>query len=353
MFGPNSPAYSIGASKREPLAESVIAPGPASYNIARDPITRSVSFNRARKHSRVSSDVPGPGSYRISSNIGSGPHAIITSRKPLHSNSDIPGPADYTPKDSSHSIKYTMATKFTPRALYNIPGPGAYNNEGIGKTSPRATIGKASRLNETIFVTPGPGSYDPKVVKPNVPKFSFPLTPRIDTSDNKAYTINQSSNSGFSARPVTARNGKDSKSADVSNKYKRRNTNSDVPNPDEFNVKGNLNHNNEINTAVKYITPSKQNVPGPGEYTAKDIAVKKKSPSAVFGTSKKSNPITSDVPGPGLYRINRNLKGIKYTFSKQKRYTYKPPEIPGPGQYEIPHTIGTARSFQSLNNTFT
>lgn len=210
MFGPASPAYSIGTSKRDHSQEK-LAPGPAAYNISRDPIPRSVSFNRAKKNSRSQSDVPGPGTYAIGSLLGNAPHAIITSRKPLKPNIYIPGPADYSPKDSANSIKYTFRSRSNIKIFNIIPGPGQYNN------------------NQILF--------------------------------------------------------------------------------------------------------------------------KKKNPSVVFGTSKKQSLTPRYGPGPADYGITRNLRGPRYSFSREKRITQKLEISPGPGQYEIPHTIGTARSSQSLNYT--
>lgn len=210
MFGPTSPAYSIGTSKREQAQEKAV-PGPASYNISRDPIPRSVSFNRAKRNSRSQSNVPGPGSYAIGSFLGKAPHAIILSRKPLKPNLILPGPADYVPKDFSQTIKYTFRSRSNTKIFESNPGPGQYN--------------------------------------------------------------------------------------------------------------GNL------------------------------MLFKKKSPSAVFGTSKKESYTPRSGPGPADYGIDRKLRGPRFSFSREKRDTQKLELGPGPGQYEIPHTIGTARSSQSLNNT--
>lgn len=211
MFGPTPPAYSIGNSKREHSQEKVV-PGPASYNISRDPIPRSVSFSRAKKHAYSQSEVPGPGSYTVTSFLGKAPHAIIISRKPLKPNIAIPGPADYSPQDFAHGIKYTFRSRSNTKIFQCIPGPGQYNNN--------------------------------------------------------------------------------------------------------------------------------------------QIFYKKKSPSAFFGTSKKQSYTPRNGPGPADYGIDRNLRGPRFSFSREKREVQKLDNGPGPGQYEIPHTIGTARSSQSLNNTF-
>ena len=214
MFGPKSPAYSIGNSKREISLEQS-APGPASYNIPRDPLPRSVSFNKARKNSRLVQDIPGPGSYTMNSYIGKAPHAIIISRKKSKFNEKCPGPADYTPNESAHSIKYTMRSKSNSKIININPGPGSYNSQNILKNSPKATIGKASRIIENNLITPGPGSYDPIHIKKSVPKFSFSLTPRGENNYEKlpgpgAYDLDFSANSGKPAvitprRPETAR----------------------------------------------------------------------------------------------------------------------------------------------------
>ena len=213
MFGPKSPAYSIGTSKRDFSIENPI-PGPASYNIPRDPLPRSLSFSKAQKKSRSISDIPGPGAYIIPPPQGHVPHAIIISRKPPKDQCSLPGPADYTPRDGSSSIKYTMTSRSNSKILPSNPGPGSYNNTQILlRNSPRATIGKAPRAPDNSEITPGPGSYNPQVVKPSVPRFSFPLTPRADTCAESrpgpgAYSYELSTNTGKTAvitprRPAT------------------------------------------------------------------------------------------------------------------------------------------------------
>lgn len=408
MFGPAPPAYSIPTSRRESSPEKPV-PGPASYNIARDPIARSVSFNRARKHSHSKSEVPGPGSYTLESNLGKAPHAIIISRKPQKSDQLIPGPADYTPRDSSHKIQYTMGSRSNSRIISSIPGPGAYESHPISKASPRATIGKAIRLNDSSEITPGPGSYNPKDFKPAIPKFSFPMTPRSEGLYERipgpgAYNVDISTNNGKPAvitprRPLSAKNEKTPgpgsynvdkdpysvpkwtmakakrgqshgekfpSSADYSprvNNYvpaysignaKRTGifSNANVPGPGSYET-------GMESTAPKFSMAHKPDnvnmivIPGPGQYNNDGIVSRKKSPSAVFGTSKKFVNRPQTGPGPADYGIDRQLKGPMFSFSRQKRNNHNIDVMPGPGQYEIPHTIGTAKSSQSLNNTFT
>lgn len=408
MFGPNPPAYSIPTSRRESSPEKPV-PGPASYYIPRDPIPRSVSFNRARKHGHSKSEIPGPGSYTLNSHLGKAPHAIIISRKPQKSQTQFPGPADYTPRDSSQKIQYTMGSRSNSRIISAIPGPGAYESILISKASPRATIGKALRLNESSEITPGPGSYNPKDFKPAIPKFSFPMTPRSEGQYEKnpgpgAYNIDLSTNNGKPAvitpkRPLSAKNEKTPgpgsynidkdpysvpkwtiskakrgqsyterfpSSADYTPKVNNYVPAYSIGNAKRTGIFSNVNvpgpgtyETGKESTAPKYTMSSKpeiaslNSVPGPGQYNNDGIAHKKKVPSAVFGTSKKLVNRPQTGPGPADYGIDRELKGPMFSFSRQKRNNKNTELVPGPGQYEIPHTIGTAKSSQSLNNTIT
>ena len=392
MFGPNPPAYSIPTSRRENSPEKAV-PGPASYNIERDPIPRSVSFNRARKHHHSKSEVPGPGSYALSSELGRGPRAILISRKPGKSDKSLPGPADYTPRNTSHQIKYTIASRSNSKFMSSLPGPGSYENAPISKASPRATIGKAHRSSDSSEITPGPGSYDPRAVKPAVPKFSFPVTPRSEIVVTEripgpgAYNIDLSTNPGKPAvitprRPFSAKNEETpgpgsyntdidpftvpkwtiSKAKRVQSHYQKLPSSADYSPQIVFNVPaysiGNSrrtdiapNKDNpgpgsydtlkessapKFTIASKYELSSAEIVPGPGQYENAKVANKRKSPSAVFGTSKKLANRLATGPGPSDYGNDRESRGPQFSFSRQKRNLNKSEAFPGPGQYEIP-----------------
>jgi hypothetical protein len=340
--------------------------------------------------------------------MGKAPHAILISRKQEKSETSFPGPADYTPRDNSHKIQYSIATRSNSKIISSIPGPGAYENMKLSKNSPRATIGKASRLTESNEITPGPGSYDPKSVKPAVPKFSFPVTPRSELATERipgpgAYNISLSTNPGKPAvitprRPFSAKNektpGPGSYNTDVDpfsvpkwtiSKAKRVQSNSErFPSSADYSPRmtqkmpsysiGNAKRSELISNrdnpgpgsyeilkesaapkftiASKYDLSYSEAIPGPGQYETVKVASHKKSPSAVFGTSKKSVNRPRTGPGPADYGIEREMRGPRFTFSRQKRNMSKSEAFPGPGQYEIPHTIGTVKSSNSLNQTF-
>ena len=409
MFGVKSPAYSIGNSRRELSIEKLV-PGPASYSITRDPIPRSISFNRAKKKTFLYSENPGPGSYKINSSIGSGPHAIIISRKFQKNDQNVPGPGNYNPLDPIHNIKYSIRSKSNSTIINNNPGPGAYNIFTQSKHSPRAAIGKAIRMHEKYEKTPGPGAYDPKAVKPKIPKFSFPLSPKGQPIEESnlgpgSYEYGLSTNRGKSAvivprRPETAKNTKipGPGSYNVKNDpfsvpkwtipkaKKDESFVNDLPSPADYSPKSNLLHipNYSIGTSLrinlfkgtlipgpgtyevsknsegpKYTMASKHKrtvseiVPGPGQY---NFEIKKRTPSAIFGTSKKKSPEKSEkeeIPGPGSYKTAQELKGPEYSFSRQKKTFVQISEIPGPGHYEIPSTVGLNHSCLSLNKSFT
>jgi hypothetical protein len=288
-----------------------------------------------------------------------------------------------------------------------LPGPGSYENAPISKASPRATIGKAHRSSDSNEITPGPGSYDPKAVKPNVPKFSFPVTPRSELATERipgpgTYNIDLSTNPGKPAvmtprRPLSAKNEKTpgpgsyntdfdpftvpkwtiSKANRVQSHSQKFPSSADYSPRVAYNVPaysiGNSKRTEHAPTksnpgpgsydtlkesnapkftiASKYELSSAEIVPGPGQYETVKVASKRKSPSAVFGTSKKLVNRPATGPGPADYGIDRESRGPQFSFSRQKRNLNKSEAFPGPGQYEIPHTIGTVKSSYSLNQT--
>ena len=175
---------------------------------------------------------------------------------------------------------------------------------------PKWTIAKAKRGHTLSEVAPSAADYSPRSVVSRVP----------------AYTI-----------------GNGLRSEMLGNK--------EAPGPGAYEI-GRECSGPKFTIVAKHESPAKETAPGPADYNNNGILYKKKSPSAVFGTSKKNCFVPNEVPGPGNYRISRSLKGPRYSFSKQKRYSQKTETVPGPGQYEIPNTIGTARN-SALNNTFT
>lgn len=63
----------------------------------------------------------------------------------------------------------------------------------------------------------------------------------------------------------------------------------------------------------------KENMPGPGNYSAMHSQVKKRAPSAKIGSQARGFYKTNEVPGPGNYSPEINKKNPAYVFGSENR----------------------------------
>lgn len=84
--------------------------------------------------------------------------------------------------------------------------------------------------------------------------------------------------------------------------------------------------------------------PGPGAYEPKMTSVLGKAPSVGLGHGKRSGALElksgSTVPGPGYYPVKEIKEGPRFGFGTSKRAEDKSNNVPGPGKYEIPSMVG-------------
>jgi hypothetical protein len=75
-----------------------------------------------------------------------------------------------------------------------------------------------------------------------------------------------------------------------------------------------------------------------------------------IGTSKKDDIYRElqrrGVPGPGMYDSKTGLGGPQYKFGSQKRNFYKTSEVPGPGQYRIPCSFSDVPRYLTVGGGF-
>ena len=120
---------------------------------------------------------PGPGNYAPKLFKGGPKWRIGSSLRISKNRNNNPGPGQYNiPNKVFNGPKYSMATKaglMDPTKLSNFPGPGQYNiNTKNRLSSARYTMRSKSYLKNKE-VTPGPGNYNLRSEKINVPSYKF------------------------------------------------------------------------------------------------------------------------------------------------------------------------------------
>jgi hypothetical protein len=366
MYGPRSPAYSIGQAPRT-AAVCEARPGPGAYSLSPER-AKPISFTRSPRTPPQSDPQPGPADYSIRSSIGSGPRPLIVSRRLRRSADIYPGPADYSPRLQLRTVKYTFR-KEKPAAQVNLnPGPGAYTPVEVTVKSPSAVIGTAKRSQSKVQLSPGPGSYNVEN-RTSTRKFTFARASRescaTEQSPGPSDYEPKSPGNGFSAfmcgkRPETGKEhtpGPGAYNAEkvaasvpkwtISRAETDRNGHSvyKLTKGVRKSCKNVISESTQI-TAQEYGLSSRRRinsgeiVPGPADY--RPAFVKKKTPSAVFGKAKRLKERIFKTPGPGEYELIGEQHKKAYTFKREARSKERKDSGPGPGQYEIPNTVGSA-----------
>ena len=101
----------------------------------------------------------------------------------------------------------------------------------------------------------------------------------------------------------------------------------------------------------------RENIPGPGAYEPNFKATLERFPAIALSTGprvEKDFSTKKDVPGPGQYKLNGTLEGLKFGFGSGRDHLPKPEALPGPGTYHVPCTFAKTANYQIPNkdNTF-
>ena len=369
MFGPKSPAYSIGKAQRESSSPKH-SPGPADYNISLDK-SKGLSFSKSSRTQSSQFANPGPGEYNIASKIGTGPKSIIIPRR-LRQNTDIiPGPGEYSPKTLEKSPSFTFKKQTISTQISINPGPGAYSPISPLNKAPVATFGKSKRVESNSNASPGPGRYhveaSPKSCEHTFTKARRKMSGlRTPVPGPGEYSPYSNEHHGTSAiiiprRPATA--GKHKADTPGPGAYSGVKNSWDAP---KWTIPKSLKDScsimpSDILSIEKKLTQ--------GNYTdsteimeRRGSSVKNKgknylSEKRIFTTAEASEGKGTKIsveslrrqfmkgertPGPGHYDISRSFERRGLTFTKSSRIRIAKIYGPGPGQYDIPHTIGTA-----------
>ena len=308
MFGPRSPAYSIGNACRL-NSTTKETPGPASYNLSIDR-PRGITFAKTPRSYNHSISIPGPGAYSPVNVAKKSPIVIIgRSRRITKNNTNSPGPGAYNVQISPRSREYSFskASKLNQNSS-EILGPAEYSPRPLSNLGNSAII-IPRRPSTAKHQTPGPGAYNNSKIIENVPKWTIGKS----LKDCSLGVISPKSAPKFSIKKFQQVICSES---------------TEITSPDKKDTTGRRLRSMEF-----------QINPGPADYNPKVHT--KKSPSAIFGRSKKSLTEFEITPGPADYNALVKLERKGFTFNREKKTKFTKIEVPGPGQYNIPHTIGT------------
>jgi hypothetical protein len=231
----------------------------------------------------------GPGSYSPIKNLYSCHSAVFSKDDRFkHVKSSSPGPGAYDPKGEKVVVTKFSTAQRGVKNSENFPGPGYYETPQ-SKSPGKSMIGR-NFINDSARISPGPGSYDfPIHLLESSPSYSMNKASRVPLSTTAR-------SPGFLSLGST------------------------LISPGKSFPKGKrpeLVNDNHSPDPTKYNKPSFI-----GEGPKFSIP------------ERKTNYITSDVPGPAYYSPKLQLTKNASTFSRQARFTLKTSNSPGPGQYE-------------------
>lgn len=303
---------------------------------------KAVIGTSARKDNfggNVSMDgLPGPGRYDIkdgflnSSRIHN--NTFGTTQKDSYMKQllkrQIPGPGSYIDPNEfgKRGPKYTVSkvertNKILSPRESSTPGPGRYDTERDRSKSHGFKIGSEPKFKADSRNIPGPGQYSPKTSKPPAPGYRF--------TNSKRASFTRDTYSPGPGR-YTTRNG-------------------------FFDLEENPNKIKGITIRGKMVNRPDNNNPGPGSYSTEVNAIKSKTPSAYFSTSKRDKSIfkeevSREIPGPGRYNQEMTKTSSGYRFGLDAKLKYDKNLNPGPGQYKIPCSIRDVNDYQTTGGKF-
>ncbi len=310
-------------------------------------------------------------------------------QKSFYSTNRTPGPGNYNSPDvTMYRNKQPHWKLGTARRSYsmreNTPGPGNYNLKTSIGTAPKYTMRPktGSDFNTNNKENPGPGTYDPNVLKKENYAYSLRIRPQTATELMKnpgpgTYNIRKNDNDFI--RPHSYKFGHEKKHKEPDFTYLKspgpgtynfdnivvsqampkfsfgkedrgNNTRPKTPGPGTYEAKKVMG-NDGPKISISNIRPNtgfKNENPGPGTYLPSTSFTKSKSPEYKIGTSKREivDKETKMKPGPGTYNQDK-YSAIKpsapnWVFGSEERgnQANSGKENPGPGTYEIKNKVG-------------
>jgi hypothetical protein len=249
----------------------------------------------------------------------------------------VPGPGSYNPDTKEKGPKWAFGSQSRDNVFkIEVPGPGSYNMPGsLSSRGCTMTGRKSEGLNDS---TPGPGAYNPGMVRPKSPNWSLGKSPRSD------FTSHSKQAPGPGAYNVRGDLGKTAPLFGTSNRPPLSDVQA-TPGPGAYNGSGKFS---SPSYSMRPRTASKKGdlMPGPGQYN----------PSASTGNIKwtigreaKSLNLSQEklkfIPGPGQYNPHKGLGGPQWGFGSAPRSKDRKDPNPGPGAYQSFTSIGNLPSY--------
>ena len=311
---------------------------------------------------------PGPGNYAPKLFKGGPKWRIGSSLRISKNRNNNPGPGQYNiPNKVFNGPKYSMATKaglIDPTKLSNFPGPGQYNiNTKNRLSSARYTMRSKSYLKNKE-VTPGPGNYNLRSEKINVPSYKFGHEKKMGLEYANSRYVPGPGNYEYQADILHEKHPKFSFGKELRGDSKRYKT----PGPGQYEYKKFIGSEGpRITMSAKfgssYYLGDKRYVPGPGQYNSTNTNnYRNKNPAYRIGTAKRKGLYNSaDFPGPGQYGPDNCTNKVRPKTPAWKIGTGLRPELnpgdkntPGVGNYNITKGIGNGPKYSMVGrgNTY-
>ena len=215
----------------------------------------------------INDSSPGPGGYLIREPLSNGVKFAQSKRKPLFKSEETPAPGSYCIGSCFDNKKsYSFSPKLA-KSVPRYPGPGAYEIKDFGSKAARPVIGKEKRkdnfLNDELTSMPGPGRYDFRHTLTEGPRWKFG-----SDASRKQQEIQETPGPGSYEIPDTK-----SKvvfkfpSSRKNEKYQK------IPGPGQYNVQGNFRYSLfTISKSEKFQRLSGPILPGPCDYNVSNTS---------------------------------------------------------------------------------
>lgn len=376
----NPTAVKIGTSKKSYVARTS-TPGPGSYeHQSSDSLKKGIKIgNSKRKFAYGENKTPGPGSYNLRIEENEAPKYSMSGRNIKILIKNNPGPGHYE-NDLNDFTSKTRAPTFIigndkriTRPSSAVPGPGAYNldtqdlgpkwkfnsqskeslaqfaNPGVGtynilSAAMHQGCSMTSRRSPTPQdPTPGPGSYNPTMIRKRSPSWKMGTSSRSEFKKSKNTSPGPAEYSPLlqSHKSVATFNRASRDSFLSSNKN---------PGPGEYNKESSLtgpSYTMRPKTAEKV----KESSPGPGDYNL--LTINSKFAWTIGKEKRKTDKnLSNKIPGPGQYNTEIEEKGPKWVFGTAPKVTKSSEEgAPGPGSYNFTSSFANLPNYVKIKRT--
>ena len=350
------PAWGFGSSKKLEIEKTDILynPGPGNYSLKSYKEGPTWRIGSALRISKNRNNNPGPGQYNIPSKVFNGPKYSMATKAGIINptkSSYVPGPGQYeiNTKNRLSSAKYTMRAKSYVKKRNDTPGPGNYNLRKEKINVPSYRFGHEKKMGleyANSRYVPGPGNYEYQadILYEKHPKFSFGKELRGDLKSYKTPGPGQYEYKKYigSEGPKITMSAKFGSNYNIGDKRY-------VPGPGQYNSTNTNNYRIKypayrIGTAKRRGLYNSMENPGPGQYGPDNCInnVRPKTPAWKIGTGLRPelNPGDKTTPGVGNYNITKGMgDGPKYSMLGKGNPYGISNNNPGPGQYNDTYGI--------------